>query len=105
MRLSPRARVGAQPFYLGWAYFCKRQFDVAARHLRTAIQEQPRLLIIHRALAACYAHMGRLSEAREVIERLRLMGPVIVRRPSSSRKPEDRELMESGLRLAMGETE
>jgi adenylate cyclase len=105
LRLSPRARVGAQPFGLGAAYFFKRQFDEAARHLQTAIQEQPNLLVVHRTLAACYAHMGRLSEARELIERLRAIAPVIPTRPPSSRKPEDRELFLSGLRLAMGETE
>jgi len=103
LRLSPRARVGAQPFGLGAAYFYKRQFDEAARHLQTAIQEQPGLLVVHRTLAACYAHMGRLSGARELIERLRAIAPVIPTRPPSSRKPEDRELFLSGLRLAAGE--
>ena len=43
LRLSPRARVGFQPFALGIAYLCKRQFERAAQFLQTAIQEQPHL--------------------------------------------------------------
>jgi adenylate cyclase len=105
LRLSPRARIGAQLFVLGTQYFFKRQFEEAARHLQMAIQEQPGFALAHRTLAACYAHMDRLSDARDVIERLRAIAPVIPTHPSPNRKPEDRELLESGLRLAMGETE
>ena len=103
LRLSPRARVGAQPYNIGRAYFFKRQFDEAARHLQTAIQEQPGSPVVHRCLAACYAHMGRLSEARDLIERLRAITPVVIPDVSYLRRAEDRELLLSGLRLAMGE--
>jgi len=105
LRLSPRSRVGSQPLVLGQAYFFKRQFDEAARHLQTAIQEQPGSPFAHRYLAACYAHMGRLSEARDLVERLRTMAAVIPPNPLPFRKPEDCQLLLSGLRLAMGETE
>ena len=105
LRLSPRARVGFQSYIMGRAYFYKRQFDEAARHLQTAIQEQPGSPLVHRMLASCYAHMGRLAEARDLIERLRAMAPVIPPRRADNLRPEDRELMESGLQLAMGETE
>ncbi len=54
-------------------------------------------------LAACYAHMGKLPEAREMIERLRLLTPVVVPRLDHLRTFEDRELLSSGLRLAGGE--
>ena len=56
----------------------------------------------YRALAACYAHMGRLDEARAVVERLRAITPVVIP-PSVAylRKPEHRELLLSGLRSAM----
>ena len=64
LRLSPRARVGSQPYVLGLAYFMNRQFDQASQHLQTAIQEQPGSPLVDRALAACYAHMGRLANAR-----------------------------------------
>ena len=56
-------------------------------------------------LAACYAHMGRLAEARDLIERLRPMAAVMPPLRRDNLRPEDRELLRSGLRLAMGETE
>ena len=54
-------------------------------------------------LASCYGHMGRLDEARAVIERLRAIAPNAL--SSSSvlySNPEQRELFLSGLRLAAG---
>ena len=105
LRLSPRARVGSQPYIMGRVYFFKRQFEQAARYLQTAIQEQPGSPSVYRHLAACYAHMGRLSEAQDLIERLRYMAPVISPRRRHNMQPEDRELLLSGLRLAKGETE
>ncbi len=58
----------------------------------------------HRFLAACYAQMGRLDDAREIVERLRVLTPVIVPPYTPFRNPEHRELFVSGLRLAAGET-
>jgi adenylate cyclase len=104
LRLSPRARVGSQSYIMGRAYFYKREFEEAARHLQTALQEQPGSPLVHRMLAACYAHMGRLSEARDLIARLRAIASVIPPRRRDNLRDEDRELMLSGLRLAMGET-
>jgi tetratricopeptide (TPR) repeat protein len=104
LRLSPRARVGNQLSVLGSPYFMTRRFDEAAAILLTAIQELPTFPTPYRWLAACYAHMGRLAEAREVIERLRALSPVIEGPYTVYRNPEHRELMRSGLRLAMGET-
>jgi adenylate cyclase len=100
MRLSPRARVGSQPLIMGLAYLMKRHFELAARHLQTAIQEQPSSPLPCRALAACYAHMGCLAEARDIVERLRRLSPAVIPAQSHFRRPEDRELMLSGLRLA-----
>ena len=104
LRLSPRARVGSQPYVLGLAYFMNRQFDQASQHLQTAIQEQPGSPLVHRALVACYAHMGRLANAREMVARLRAMNSTVLP-PNTSyfRNPEHRELFLSGLRLAAGE--
>jgi hypothetical protein len=48
--------------------------------------------------------MGRLDEAREVVERLRTITPVVVPTYLVYRNPEHRELLLSGLRLAAGET-
>ena len=101
--LSPRARIGAETSILGLAYLLRRQFDEAASTLLMAIQEMPDGPTAYRSLAACYAHMGRLAEAREIIERLRTLTPMHVPSFSYLRNPEHRELLSSGLRLAMGE--
>jgi hypothetical protein len=49
--------------------------------------------------------MGRLSDAREIIERLRGITSVVIPNASYLRNPEHRELFLSGLRLATGEAE
>jgi hypothetical protein len=48
--------------------------------------------------------MGRLDEARDVVERLKTIAPVVVPRVVPYRNPEHRELFLSGLRLAAGES-
>ena len=70
-----------------------------------AIQEDPTFLNPYRFLAACYAHMGRLSEAREIITRLRSMTPVVIPDAGFLRNAEHRELYLSGLRLALAEAD
>jgi hypothetical protein len=47
--------------------------------------------------------MGRLDEARAIVTRLRAITPQIVPIEPPWRKPEDLELLLSGLRLAAGE--
>ena len=59
--------------------------------------------IRYRVLAACYAHWGRLDEARAVIARLRSITPRLVPSASQLRSPADRELFLSGLCEAVGE--
>ncbi len=85
------------------AYFFKRQFDEAASKLLLAIQDHPGFPVSYRILAACYAHMGRLDEARAIVARLRAITPLVVPSDMPCRNPEDRELFLSGLRLAVGE--
>jgi adenylate cyclase len=72
--------------------------------LIAAVQHLPNAPQHHRVLASCYAHMGRLDEARAVIERLRTISPLVVPELNHFRNPEHRELILSGLRLAAGET-
>jgi len=103
LRLSPREPVGTPLSLMGGAYFFKRQFDEAASKLLLAIQDDPGFPPSYRALAACYAHMGRLDEARAIVARLRAITPRIVPSILPWRNPEDRELLLSGLRMAMGE--
>jgi tetratricopeptide (TPR) repeat protein len=104
LRLSPRKRVGTQLGVIGFAYFFKHLFEEAASNLLLSIQEHPGFPNSYRALASCYAHMGRLDDAREIVARLRLITPVIIPNANHLRHPEHRELFLSGLRLAAGET-
>ena len=67
--------------------------------LLLAIQEQPRLAQAHRILAAAYAHMGELGEARAVVKRLRAITPVVIADNIPLRGPEHCELFLSGLRF------
>ena len=104
LRLSPRERIGTPLVVLGMAYFLKRQFDEAASKLLLAVQDNPGHPGTYRCLAACYAHMGRLDEAHEIVTRLRAITPIIVPSDVPYRNVEYRELLLSGLRLAMGES-
>jgi pentatricopeptide repeat protein len=63
-----------------------RRFAEAAAKLLVAMQETPAWPWPYRGLAACYAHMGRLDEAREVIDRLRVLG-IHVRRDTIRSQP------------------
>ncbi len=103
IRLSPRERMGQPLFVMGMAYFLKRRFDEAAAKLLLSIQDHPGSPPAYRFLAACYAHFGRLDEARAIVVRLRAISPVVVPPDLPYRNPEDRELFLSGLRLAAGE--
>jgi adenylate cyclase len=103
LRLSPRARVGAVPAQIGIALFFARRFDEAVPNLLLAIQDDPEHPAPYRHLAACYARMKRPDEAREIVNRLRAITPVVVPNPLPYRKAEHRELLLSGLRLAAGE--
>src|SRR5262249_4451549 len=105
LRLSPRARIGWGIIAIGAAHFVSRRFDEAIPKLLLAIQEDPNYPAPYRFLAATYAHMGRLGEARDVVRRLRAITPVVVPPNPQFQKPEHRQLLLSGLRLAMGEAQ
>jgi len=80
-RLSPRARIGASSHLIGAAHFLDRRFDEALPKLLIGIQDDPNHPTAYRFLAACYAHMGRLSEARDIIKRLCAVAPAVVPGP------------------------
>jgi tetratricopeptide (TPR) repeat protein len=103
LRLSPRAPVGTTVGIIGTAHLVSRRFDEALPRLLLAIQETPNSPVPYRWLASCYAHMGRLDEAREVVRRLRAVTPVVVPPATQFRNPEHRELLLSGLHLAAGQ--
>jgi len=105
LRLSPRERMGQPLSRIGEAYFFKRRFDEAAANLLLSIQDNPGSTVPYRTLAACYAHLGRLDEARAIVAKLRAITPLVVPDEVPLRDPADRELFLSGLRLAIGEAE
>jgi len=86
LRLSPRVQVGGSQLNIGAAHFLARRFAEAVPKLTLAIQDNPRFPQPYRYLAACYAHMGRLDEAREIVARLRAITPVVVPDASYLRK-------------------
>jgi TolB-like protein/class 3 adenylate cyclase/Flp pilus assembly protein TadD len=103
LRLSPRERPSAHLTGLGMALFMNRRFEDAAAKLLGSLERVPNFTISLRYLAACHAHLGQLAEAREIVCRLRTITPVVLPTGPISRNPEQRELLLSGLRLAMGE--
>jgi len=103
LRLSPRERVGWTQFIIGAGHFFSRRFDEAVPRFLLAMQDDPSATGAYRVLAACYAHMGRIDEAREVVARLRAITPRVIPKFSQLRNPEHRELYLSGLRLAAGD--
>ena len=100
LRLSPRERMGSPLSLMGLAYFFRRQYEEAKAKLLLAIQDNPGHPPAYRHLAACYAHMGQLDEARAIVAQLRAITLVIVPSVVPYRNPENRELYLSGLRLA-----
>jgi adenylate cyclase len=103
LRLSPRESIGQPLYVMGAAYFFKHRFEEAASKLLLAVQDDPGSPLPYRILAACYAHVARLDEARAVVTRLRAITPLVIPSDLPFRNPEDRELYICGLRLAAGE--
>jgi adenylate cyclase len=105
MRLSPRASVGTSLFVIGAALFLSRRFGEAVPKLLLSMQEDPSFPYPYYYLAAWYAHMGRLDDAREIVTRLRAITEVAIPQASYLWNADHRELLLSGLRLATGEAD
>jgi len=103
-RLDPRRDALKLPG-IGQAHFFNRRFGDALENLLMARHATMSHVSSYRFLASCYAHMGRLDDAREIVTRLRAITPVVLPNYLPFRNAEDRELYLSGLRLAMGEAE
>jgi adenylate cyclase len=103
LRLSPRVRMHDPFLGIGAGHFFARRYHEARAILLRSMQENPNWVPSYRFLASCYAQMGRLGEAREIIERLQTLTDVIVPHATHWRNPEHRELYLEGLRLAAGE--
>ena len=100
LRLSPRNPIAASFLGIGVGHVLSRQFEEARAMLLRSLQESPNSVPTHRWLAVCCAHMGRLEEAREMINRLRV---IIDAAPSGSpyRNPEHREPVQDRLRAVL----
>jgi adenylate cyclase len=103
LRLSPRDRVANYLNAIGEAHFFSRRFDEAAANLLASLERAPTFPVTYRVLASCYAHMGRLDEARGIVSRLRAITPDVMEPATRYRNLELRELFLSGLRMAAGE--
>jgi adenylate cyclase len=103
LRLGPRGRFGQVFNVIGAALLFSRRFEEALPKLLLAIQDDPSFPTSYRYLAACYSHMGRLDEAREVVARLRSITPQVVSGADCFRGPGHREFYLSGLRIVAGE--
>jgi TolB-like protein/class 3 adenylate cyclase len=103
LRLSPLGPRWTQTTGIGIGHmFCGR-LDAAASFLQLALQENPSYPLANRFLASCYAHLGRMDDARQVVARLRAITPAIVPKLTNYRDLGQREMFLSGLRLAAGE--
>ena len=103
VRLNPRENRAAVYQAIGVAHFFLRQLEEARAMLLRSLQERPGWVPTHRFLASCYAQMGRLDEAREIINGLRNMTSVLIPSATHWRDPQQREFYLEGLRLAAGE--
>ena len=103
-RLSPREHRSNPFMAIGIAHFFAQRYEQAKTMLLQSLDERPTWAPTYRFLAACYAHMGRLDDARETVRQLRAITPLIVPDATHWRKAEHRELFLSGLRQAAGET-
>jgi adenylate cyclase len=54
--------------YTAWAHFAARRYAEAEAEARRAVEMEPGDALAHRTLAASYAQLGRLEEARNALE-------------------------------------
>lgn len=102
LRLSPRARVGWGLNTIAAAHMTCHRFNEALSVVLVVVEEDPSP-IAYKALIACYAHLGRLAEAREALGRLRSTSPETTPPPNRllALVPEFAKLVQSGLQLVM----
>jgi TolB-like protein len=105
LRLNPRERYAFITYLtgLGISLFFTRRFSEAVAKLRESTERGPNYVLPYRFLAACHAHLGRLDEAREIVEHMRGLSLDVLETGTRYRNLEYRELYLSGLRLAVGE--
>jgi adenylate cyclase len=103
MRLNPLYRRAGPHLGIGMGHFFSLHFEDAAAMLLLSLQEIPSWVPTYRFLASCYAQMGRLEEAHDMVRQLRAITTEVIPSAAHWRNREHRELFLSGLRLAAGE--
>jgi len=100
MRLDP-FYVPFAPWWLGAAYYVLGRYADAVSPLQAAVTRAPNLALGHHWLAATYAQLGRLDEARaEAVEGLRIQPWFTISRMPFTRackRPEDAKRLKDGL--------
>jgi adenylate cyclase len=105
IRLNPLESRSGTLMATGVGHFFARRLDQARTLLLRSLQEHPDWAPTNRFLAACYAHLGQLDEAKIVIERLRALTQEVLPNADNWRDPAQREFFLSGLRVAMSAAE
>ncbi|HVH78022.1 MAG TPA: winged helix-turn-helix domain-containing protein [Stellaceae bacterium] len=105
LRLSPREIAPNWLIGMGIAYFFMHRFTDAERMLLQSLQGHPNWPPTYRFLAACYAHTGRIEEARRTVEQLKNLTSVLAPALEHWRKTEHQDFYMRGLRLAIGDAE
>jgi TolB-like protein/class 3 adenylate cyclase/Flp pilus assembly protein TadD len=89
---------------IGEAHYCAREYEQAIVPLQTAVSRFPTFITPRRHLAAVYAQMGRLDEARGEIAEIRKLDPsvciALYRERSRYKNTDDLEHYLDGLRKA-----
>jgi len=103
-RLDPRSPY--RPTILtgiGIAHFIAHRLDEAVANWLSAIPLLPSYVTPYYYLASCYAHMGRLDDAKEMFGRLSVLTPPKAHPPVViTQNPEERAFFFTGYRRAMG---
>src|SRR5262249_23209905 len=97
LRLAPRGRFWVARYNISVAHFLMHRFAEAASNAQLALQDEPEFTAAYRILAASYAHLGRLDDARAVLTRLRGIAPLAVEgisiNAAAYRNPAHRDLI------------
>ena len=89
---------------MGNAYYMLGRDDEAVTQLRESAWQMPNLRITQLWLAAAYAQLGRLSEARAAADEVRRIEPHFTierwKRTAVYKRPEDAQRLFDGIRKA-----